>query len=393
MSPTQPGVTLGGPVSRAERAIAPDLARGLMLLLIALAYAPTYLTNVDDGFWLRPGGGSTVDNAVNFASLLLLDNRAYPLFAALFGYGMAVLVSRQLAAGTAESEVRMRLRRRSLALLLFGFVHGALIYPGEILGPYAVAGLLIGWLLFRDNRTLVKAVAAIAPIYLVTIPVIGVMMRSGGEFGENSLGTYPETVLMQAAAYPFALVFNVVFFPIVLAILLGAWAGKRALLHRPAEHSRSLGRIATVGIGVSLAGALPAALIGAELWHPGATAGTVLLSLHIATGVFGGFGYAALFGLLGARLQHSSGVLVRSLTATGQRSLTCYLLQSALIFVVMSPVALDVGGPVHATGAALVAVAAWLAGVALSVLLERAQRRGPADALLRHLIYRDRAST
>jgi uncharacterized membrane protein YeiB len=78
-----------GSVSPGERSLAPDLARGFMLLLIAMAYAPVYLFNVEPGVYTHPAGGDLLDKAVHFLSLIFLDSRAYPMFAALFGYGMA----------------------------------------------------------------------------------------------------------------------------------------------------------------------------------------------------------------------------------------------------------------------------------------------------------------
>jgi hypothetical protein len=46
-----------GSVSPGERSLAPDLARGFMLLLIAMAYAPVYLFNVEPGVYTHPAGG------------------------------------------------------------------------------------------------------------------------------------------------------------------------------------------------------------------------------------------------------------------------------------------------------------------------------------------------
>ncbi len=57
--------------------------------MIVLAHAPTRFFNNEPGVLTRLEGVSLLDNVVNFIALLFVDNRAYPMFAALFGYGMA----------------------------------------------------------------------------------------------------------------------------------------------------------------------------------------------------------------------------------------------------------------------------------------------------------------
>src|SRR5690606_37852563 len=52
--------------------------------------------------------------------------------------------------------VRIMLRRRHWAMLLLGFLHAALLFYGDILGAYAIAGLLLVWIFFgRRTRTLI----------------------------------------------------------------------------------------------------------------------------------------------------------------------------------------------------------------------------------------------
>ena len=85
--------------ARQVRFPAPDVARGFMLVLIALANVP---------FWLRyfpdtPQVGEAALAAMNGADqwwylvrTLFVDRRAYPLFSILFGFGMAIMASRTI---------------------------------------------------------------------------------------------------------------------------------------------------------------------------------------------------------------------------------------------------------------------------------------------------------
>ncbi|MFI5428760.1 hypothetical protein [Aeromicrobium sp. UC242_57] len=110
-----------GPMTLEERALGPDLARGLMLLFIALANSHYFLMGdqVRGGF---PMGGSAIDDATIWFIATFVDGRAFPMFGLLFGYGVAQIVRRQQGLG--RRGVRHLLWRRSAALVLVGFVHG-----------------------------------------------------------------------------------------------------------------------------------------------------------------------------------------------------------------------------------------------------------------------------
>jgi uncharacterized protein len=94
-----------GPVRPGERALAPDLARGCMLLLIVVSNTGFHLWAAHHGAsgW-HPVGGSALDRVAQLLMITVLDLRVYPLFAFLFGYGMMQLLLRQTAAGTSERE-------------------------------------------------------------------------------------------------------------------------------------------------------------------------------------------------------------------------------------------------------------------------------------------------
>lgn len=93
------GMVARGPVRPGERALAPDLARGCMLLLIVLSNTGFHLWAAPHGAsgW-HPVGGSALDRVVQLLMITVLDLRIYPLFAFLFGYGMMQLFLRQTAA-------------------------------------------------------------------------------------------------------------------------------------------------------------------------------------------------------------------------------------------------------------------------------------------------------
>ncbi|MFC8801730.1 DUF418 domain-containing protein [Promicromonospora sp. NPDC057138] len=410
-----------GPVQAAERSPAPDLARGFMLLLIAIANTPYYLWGREmNPAASHPVDGSAVDKVADFLIIMLVDLRTYPMFAFLFGYGMMQLYNRQLSSGTSEAGARRLLQKRNWLLLAFGFVHAALLWMGDVLGAYGLAGLLMVWLFFQaKDRTLLvwtwvlggllavaTVLATIGAWFTAQIPADDPLARSivadlaptttdsaaqtsylasvVDRLSYWSLGTFAQGVLMLV---------------VPMMLLLAFWAGRRRILENPGEHLPLLRRVAVVGITIGWLGPLPSALDHVGAMGVPDHAAWVFYPVQILTGFFGGLGYVALFGLLGHRLaQRRTGAPSRNLLVTdgpfagavqavGKRSLTSYLLQSVLCAPVLAAWGLGLGERLSSWSMLLFAVLVWALTVAFAVWQERTGRRGPAEVALRRLIY------
>ena len=370
------------PVAPRVRALAPDLARGTMLAVIALAHsqvlARPFLGPV-------PAPGPAVDTAVQALLTLFVDSRGYPMFAALFGYGMVqILRSREPALGWEGA--RRLLRRRGSWLVVFGFVHVLLLFPGDILASYGVLALLfVGALRWPDARLFAVAGGLAVLGALVYGTVLALPMPAGDEI----LVSDPlVSAVYRLASFPLAMPMNAVM--AAAPVLIGIWAGRRGLLDEPERHHRLLGRVAAAGITIAAVGALPHAFVTTGLWHPGTGVLVASGTLHTAVGYAGGLGYAALVGLVAARLSRRAAPapVTRALAACGQRSMTCYLAQSLAWLVLLEPYLADLGGALGVAAAAAVGLGVWLVIVVAADLLRRADRPGPAEALLRRLVYR-----
>jgi uncharacterized membrane protein YeiB len=200
------------------------------------------------------------------------------------------------------------------------------------------------------------------------------------------LGQFPDRLVVQ----PFIAGLGWIGF--VTPFLIGLWAGRRRILERPAEHLTLLRTTALLGLTIAILGALPVSLVvGGVITRPSDHAVTVLGPLHDATGVFGGFGYAALIVLIAHRLSGSrgdrQGRVTVAIAAVGQRSLTCYLAQSVVWAVVFTPYLLDLSDTLTTTTTVLLAVATWLATVLLADRMRRANYRGPFELLIRRITY------
>ncbi|GAA3753887.1 DUF418 domain-containing protein [Spinactinospora alkalitolerans] len=393
-----------GPAAAAERVLAPDLARGFMLLLIALANSVIYMHGFDAAVRSHPLDGTVVDRAVNLVLILLVDHRAYPMFAFLFGYGIVQMLGRQQRAGTAAAEAFRLLRRRNLWILVFGAFHGLLLFSGDILGAYGLCGLLIGWLFIRcHDRVLVQlagvffavtaafyALNALAATLLEYMDGAGVAEETAGVSGLPSLGIEEPlgALLARLWEWPVGTIGSVLM-GVLTPMLLGVLAARHRVLEEPERHGRTLWRTVVIGAPVSLLGGLPLALAGAGAFPVSLSQEMWLTTLHTLSGLGGGLAFAALFGIIGGRLRGRPGLVGTALAATGRRSLTCYLAQSLVFVPLLAAWGLGLGGRLDSAAMAALAVGVWALTVVASVLMERADLRGPAEALLRGRVYRD----
>ncbi|WP_336991667.1 DUF418 domain-containing protein [Leucobacter sp. VD1] len=390
-----------------SRALAPDLARGWMLLLIAVANVSAFLWGHEvPSYTVHPVDGSVLDRALGALTILFVDARVYPMFAFLFGYGMVQFARAREARGVPPLAVRRMFWRRHWWLLAFGFVHAALLFAGDILGAYGLTGLALTAALFwRSDRVLKFAVWAmfglivfgalsmlgLALLISALLPPESQALMLGTGFGStadllNGVENYGWAMLARVGMWLVSTPATVLSLVVPLCVLLGWLAGR----HRWLEVSGSrigLGAVAFWGIVVSLLGAAPIALVYLDLL-PGleSIAWAVALLGQIA-GAAGGVAYAALFGMLGMRLQGRAGPVSRSVAAVGKRSLSSYLLQSVVFAPLLAAWGFGLGAQIGTAAAFGIALAAWLISLLLAMLLERRDARGPAEVLLRRLTY------
>ncbi len=138
-------------------------------------------------------------------------------------------------------------------------------------------------------------------------------------------------------------------------------------------------------------GLCPCRLVGAGWLHVDADTVDRLATLHGISGEYGGPGYAAAFALVAVRLSRRTDQCraVTSVVALGRRSLSGYLTQSVVWTVVLMPWTLHLGAHGSATLVALaVGVLTWVGTAAAAGAIERRSHAGPAETVLRRLVYR-----
>ncbi|MEU4645241.1 DUF418 domain-containing protein [Micromonospora sp. NPDC023814] len=391
--------TSRGAVRRAERALAPDLARGAMLLIIALANVAGVVFAGEPGLDATPEGA---DRGLNFLLFELVHARGYPVFAVMFGYGIVQLARRQDASGATPKQVRSVLIRRNLWLVVFGFAHAALLYYGDFLGAYGIVGLVMTLVLLRRGDKFHRIVLVLWALAAVEILILGAIVVSrilGGQGGSAPLPAghvdslaapgYAASMLDRVGEWP---MHTLRVLPFIIIAWLGMWAARRRVLEEPARHKSLLTWTTILGLGVAIAGGLPAALVSAGWLHVNESAASLMLMLHGASGLFAGPGYVAVFGLIAMRVTRP-GSVVGALSALGQRSLSGYLFQSVAWLILLAPFTLALGDRFNSptvTGL-IIAVAVWLATVLTAHLLDKRKQAGPAEIVLRRLTYGPRA--
>ncbi|WP_232548915.1 DUF418 domain-containing protein [Propioniciclava soli] len=405
------------PPAGSGRSQAPDLARGVMLLLIAWANSTWYLwgRESDAASWTsaHPADGGPLDRALRAVMAVAVDGHVYPMFAFLFGYGMVQLARSRAARGWSPPVIVRHLQRRHAFLLLFGFVHALLLFAGDVLGAYGLAGLVLVALLFgARDRTLVVWTVVFACLFcspalltVVAAPLLWWFTRDAPELDAADLGAagldaapfgsladlfagqtnYVVAALVRAVLWLVSTPSVVLGFTVPAMILLGWLAARRGILERPAEHRRLLTRIAVGGLGLGWLGGVPLALEHLGVLVLPVTVSWAPMTLSYALGPFAGVGYVALFGLLAAR-DRTPGPVGRAVAALGQRSLSGYLWQSIVMAPLLAAWGFGLGAHVTTAGVLAIASGVWLASVLIAARLGARNRPGPFEALLRRLI-------
>jgi uncharacterized protein len=393
------------PTPPAEREPVLDVLRGfavLGILLINVEYmrgSAFYAGLLGESLPAGP-----IDRAVQFATGWLALGKFLSSLAILFGIGAALIADR--AVQTGSSPYRL-LARRYGVMIGIGLAHMILLFPGDILVLYGLAGLVLlafidmpapralRWSAVLLGATTVvfigfAALPAVAPAAPADDPFAsGIKALISGQRDQAVAaytdGSYPDVIgvhVVQAAIVQggqlFLLAWVVGLFLVGLAVVrvgvVSDLAGNRWLLRRAA----------VVGIGIGL----PANLILGDfgpLWMGGGVeADAAWLMVGTAAQVLGApllaVGYLSGIALLTLRFGGW-----RRLAATGRMALTAYLGQSVLALVVFAGFGLyDRMGSAQAM---VVVAGIWaLLLLACPAWLERFQY-GPIEWLWRSVTY------
>lgn len=363
------------PITAAERALLPDILRGLALGGILLVNIQNFAGYVP---WQQSGADAAAQAFIDFFA----NGKFISTFALLFGAGAALFVAR---AGTA------RFARRLVALLLIGLTHGIFIWVGDILASYAIVAFVLTPLLLAPRALQALLVPLLLGVTLLSVAGLALSAGMGPTdpsfAGVNALyarGSYGEVLPVRAGEYLSGYVQGAVLFygPWLLGLfLIGVLLARGGVLQDPARFTRPLRATALlallVGVPLNVAFVNLAARddVAAQTWS-------------IALRFGGGLAFALLYGALTALLVARGRALwLRPLANVGRLALSNYLLSSVVCTLVFNAYGLGLYGRLGALGALSFAAALFALQVVLSGLYLRRFSRGPAEWLLRALTY------
>ena len=387
-----------------------------MLLLIALANVPFWT-----GVTRTSAPSDAVDTVWLWARTLFVDGRSYPLFAMLFGFGLATMVNRRIAAGTrsyleslpgvgagreptsqeeawareqATVDARRLVRRRGLWMILFGAVH-ALVFSGDVIGAYGlVAVIFAGWIARKHwKRAAVLCTVSVVVGVVITFVMLSVMVSQGmtsiADMRQGASGS-TTTLLSYVSHGLTAWAVNAGTGLVSLmgpAMFLGARLADTDLLAHPERHRRLLAAVGLGGLGIGAVGG-----IGLAVWATGGPLVVWTIPLGQVAGLIGACGWLALLSLYagGPTTDGRLTGLRKPASAVGRRSMTAYLSQTFLFAAVFLLLPALTGIQLHLGEArtAGIAVVVWLVTVVLCTLLERGGHAGPFETLLRTAVVR-----
>ena len=412
--------TLSFTGERQLRYPAPDVARGFMLALIALANVPFWIAYFSE----TPQAGHAALQAMNgadqwcyLARTLFVDRRAYPLFSILFGFGMAIMASRamererrvieqnvpsevvagwhpvqrQIAEENIERHVRRvaarLIRRRGWWMLVFGAVH-ALFFSGDIIGTYGLVAVLFAEVIVMKRawpRVLVGSLVAALSLF----GLWGMGFSMGGTpmvleyHGPMALTMfYPLTSLGNWLG---ATIATVLMSLVVPCVMIGVGVARWGLLQDPRGRGALLSGIVACGLGIGALGGLPFALMQVDWAFVGSAAWSY--PLFHASGVAGACGWLALLALVGGGPRENLGAVCAFFSAIGRRSMTAYLSQTVLFILIFSVLGACGVRSLGVAVSGLIALGVWvLIGLGCVIAEAFGSSRGPAEWALRWLV-------
>jgi uncharacterized protein len=373
------------PVASSDRILAIDIVRGIALFgVMAINVTTEFRVSIFEQFLHDRIDGGWLDRALHSLLMIGIDLKAFALFSLLFGVGLAI----QHDHLSAHPQRIILFIRRLAFLVLVGAVHLLLIWNGDVLFEYAIAGFIVVPLLgpFRLPAAvgLALLLVFIASPFLppiATMPTRYWMAQTVAEatpvYGS---GGFAEVLAFRIHELPGLLPLHLFIFPRTVALMLiGAAVWRAGLFQRGSWASRQLPMAAAIGVGC---GAPLAAIHAINLFQFGWQG---QLSLERLSTVLLALGYGAVI------IWASEKARARSLLAwaapLGRMAFTNYVMQSMVFGWLFYGYGLGLFAKVGVATALAIGTSVYAAQAFISAYWLHRYRLGPLEWLWRSAMY------
>lgn len=314
----------------------------------------------------------------------------YPIFAMLFGFGLALQAERMK-----DHFIRFGMKRMGV-LLLFGIAHVLLLWAGDILITYAASGFVLlfllrlpkGWLLTIGSLFYVIPNAAILVLLygIEKFDPTGSFVYTSIEGLEQSIaaygsGSFADIFFQRLADWTYmnqgAFFLLWMLFSIVPLMMLGAFAAKASIVTwvREKRGKALLIGIVFFGIGTWIK------------WIPYLTEGTIFRGTLQDTigGPLQAIGYSLLLLVLFTATTHL--IIWRPFERAGKMSLTVYLLMSVLATTFFYSYGFGFYGKVDVLTGIWIGIGIYALCVIFAELWLTKFKQGPLERLWRYFTY------
>ncbi len=355
------------PMPSTERIDAIDILRGIALFgVMAINLVMEFRVSIFEQFQGPQTLASPIDRAIETILTQAIELKAFALFSLLFGAGLAIQFDRLAAS---ERRIVLLLRRLTV-LLMFGIVHLCLIWNGDILTEYALAGFIVLPFLFGPRWLLAVAALAFLALYLAMqafppeglFPSRAVIFRDVMDANRiYATGGFLDVLAFRWRELALVAPLHVFIFPRTIGLfLVGALAWRSGIV----QNTRALLIIAVAAIA-----------LGAGFFGSVEPLGIIALAL--------GYG-AAILGI--ARFDLGM-TLLGWAAPLGRMAFTNYVVQSVIFGWIFYGYGLGLFGRLGITQALAIGIAVYVGQVLFSAWWLRRYRYGPLEWLWRTLMY------
>jgi len=375
-----------GPIAPSDRIAAIDSARGIALFgVMAINVVTVFRVSIFEQFLQDGGDGTPLDRALYWILMVGVDLKAFALFSLLFGIGLAI----QHDHLSADSRRLALLVRRLAFLMLVGAAHLVLLWNGDILFEYAIAGFIVLPFLFCRLRILTLAGAALLAVFvassflppIASLPSRAWMTQTVAEAARvYGSGGFAEVLAFRVHELPGFLPLHLSMFPRTVALMLmGAAAWRAGLFRMGSRANRCLPLVAVVGLLVG--GIL--AVAHENRWLP--TGWRADLSVERLGTVLLACGYGALIVWLANRA--ATRPWVAWAAPMGRMAFTNYLMQSVIFGWLFYGYGLGLFGKLGVAAALAIGTGVYVLQAVVSALWLQRFLYGPVEWVWRSAMY------